>query len=55
MENLITPGQRDPLIAQEEAIAALFEQARVRVTSVANGEDFFKKEPGRDGADARGF
>lgn len=46
MENLITPGQRDPLIAQEEAVAALFEQARVRVTSVANGEDFFKKNPG---------
>lgn len=46
MENLITPGQRDPVIAQEEAIAALFEQARVRVTSVANGEEFFKKNPG---------
>ena len=46
MENLITPGQRDPVIAQEEAIAALFEQARVRVTSVANGEEFFRKNPG---------
>jgi hypothetical protein len=39
-------GQRDALIAQEEAVAALFEQARVRVTSVANGDDFFKKNPG---------
>lgn len=46
MERLITPGTRDALIAQEEAVAALFEQARVRVTSVANGDDFFKKNPG---------
>lgn len=46
MERIITPGTRDALIAQEEAVAALFEQARVRVTSVANGDDFFKKNPG---------
>lgn len=46
MERIVTPGTRDALIAQEEAVAALFEQARVRVTSVANGDDFFKKNPG---------
>ena len=46
MERIITPGTRDALLAQEEAVAALFEQARVRVTSVANGDDFFKKNPG---------
>lgn len=46
MERLITPGVRDALRAQEEAVAALYEQARVRVTSVANGDEFFKKNPG---------
>lgn len=46
MERIITPGVRDALIAQEEAVAALFEQARVRVTSVANGDEFFEKNPG---------
>ena len=46
MERIITPGTRDPLLAQEEAVAALYEQARVRVTSVANGDEFFKKNPG---------
>ena len=46
MERIITPGTRDALIAQEEVVAALFEQARVRVTSVANGDEFFKKSPG---------
>jgi hypothetical protein len=46
MERIITPGTRDALLAQEEAVAALFEQARVRVTSVANGDEFFKKNPG---------
>jgi hypothetical protein len=45
MEAIVTPGVRDPLLAQEEAIAALFEQARVRVTSVENGEAFFKQNP----------
>lgn len=46
MERIITPGIRDALIAQEEAVAALFEQARVRVTSVGNGDEFFRKNPG---------
>jgi hypothetical protein len=55
MEGLITPGVRDALSAQEEAVAALYEQARVRVTSVANGDDFFKKNPGATVAMPDGF
>lgn len=43
MDGLITPGIRDPLRAQEEAIQALHESAKVRVTSVDNGEDFHAK------------
>ncbi len=43
MENLITPGQRDPFVAQTEAVVALFEAAKVRVTSVQNGVDHHKK------------
>ncbi|MEX1366122.1 MAG: hypothetical protein AB1Z98_23555, partial [Nannocystaceae bacterium] len=38
MDGLITPGVRDPLRAQEEAIVALYESAKVRLTSVDNGE-----------------
>ncbi|MCH9680209.1 MAG: hypothetical protein K0V04_02145 [Deltaproteobacteria bacterium] len=37
MDALITPGVRDPFRAQQEAIQALFESAKVRVTSVDNG------------------
>jgi hypothetical protein len=55
MERIITPGTRDALIAQEEAVAALFEQARVRVTSVANGDEFFKKNPGASVPMPEGF
>jgi hypothetical protein len=55
MERLITPGVRDAASAQEEAVAALFEQARVRVTSVANGDEFFKKNPGATVAMPEGF
>ncbi|MBA3545000.1 MAG: hypothetical protein H0T76_00805, partial [Nannocystis sp.] len=55
MERLITPGIRDASLAQEEAVAALFEQARVRVTSVANGDEFFKKNPGATVAMPEGF
>lgn len=55
MERIITPGTRDALLAQEEAVAALFEQARVRVTSVANGDDYFKKNPGATVAMPEGF
>ena len=55
METIVTPGARDALLAQEEAIAALFEQARVRVTSVDNGEGFFKQSPGGTIAMPEGF
>ncbi len=41
MEALITPGRRDPQVAQEEAITALYEAAKVRVTSVDNGVAHF--------------
>ncbi len=41
MDGLITPGTRDALRAQAEAIAALLEAAKVRVTSVDNGEAHF--------------
>ncbi len=37
MDGLITPGVRDPMQAQQEAIVALYESAKVRVTSVDNG------------------
>lgn len=37
MDGLITPGIRDPFSAQREAIVALHESAKVRVTSVDNG------------------
>lgn len=46
MDGLITPGVRDPLVAQEEAIRALHESAKVRVTSVDNGEAHFAKGGG---------
>lgn len=39
MDALITPGVRDPFVAQDEAIVALSEAAGVRVTSVNNGEE----------------
>jgi hypothetical protein len=46
MDALITPGKRDPFVAQEEAVQALFEAAKVRVTSVHNAEDFKAKRGG---------
>ena len=41
MEALITPGVRDPFVALEEAVRALHEAAKVRVTSIDNGERHF--------------
>jgi len=41
MDALITPGTRDPIRALEEAVTALHEAAKVRVTSVGNAEEFF--------------
>jgi hypothetical protein len=46
MDGLITPGVRDPLVAQEEAIRALHESAKVRVTSVDNGQEHHAKGGG---------
>ncbi|HET6581983.1 MAG TPA: hypothetical protein VFG69_01025, partial [Nannocystaceae bacterium] len=46
MDALVTPGRRDALLAQSEAIQALLEAAKVRVTSVANGEEHFAKGGG---------
>lgn len=43
MDGLITPGVRDPVLAQREAIVALHEAAKVRVTSVNNGEENYAK------------
>lgn len=38
MEGIISPGARDPLLALRESVEALAEAARIRVTSVNNGE-----------------
>lgn len=40
MDSLITPGKLDPFVMQEEVVRALFESARVRVTSVRNAEGY---------------
>lgn len=45
MERLITPGTRSPFAAQEEAVDALAEAVRVRVTSVGNGLAWRSKNP----------
>jgi hypothetical protein len=47
MDRLITPGRRDPLVAQQEAVRALSEAAKVRVTSIENGERYHADHPGR--------
>jgi hypothetical protein len=46
MERLINPMPLDPESALLDRIQALYEQLRVRVTSVANGEAYFKSHPG---------
>ncbi|MFV8753638.1 hypothetical protein ACNOYE_24045 [Nannocystaceae bacterium ST9] len=45
MERLITPGTRSPFAAQEEAVDALAEAVRVRVTSVGNGLEWHADNP----------
>lgn len=45
MERLITPGVRSPFAAQAELVAALAEAARVRVTSVNNGLEHYRRNP----------
>src|SRR5664280_3688824 len=46
MERLINPRPLDPDTELLELIQALHEQLLVRVTSVANGEEYFKQHPG---------
>ncbi len=46
MERLINPDPLDPESALDDLIQALHEQLLVRVTSVANGEAWFKSHPG---------
>lgn len=46
VERVINPGERDPFVAQAEAIVALAEAARVRVTSVDNGIKWQSEHPG---------
>jgi hypothetical protein len=46
MERLINPKPLDPETALLSLVQALYEQLLVRVTSVANGEDYLKSHPG---------
>lgn len=46
MERLINPSPLDPETELVDLIQALHEQLLVRVTSVANGEEYFKQHPG---------
>jgi hypothetical protein len=46
MERLINPKPLDPETALLDQIQALHEQLLVRVTSLANGEAYFKSHPG---------
>lgn len=46
MERLINPEPLDPEAEMANLIQALYEQLLVRVTSVANGEAYFKLHPG---------
>lgn len=45
MDRLISPEPLDPFLAQDAAIEALAESARVRVTSVDNGVEYVEKHP----------
>jgi hypothetical protein len=46
MERIINPKPLDPEAALIDLIQALHEQLLVRITSVANGEAYFKSHPG---------
>jgi hypothetical protein len=46
MERIINPKPLDPEVALIDLIQALHEQLLVRITSVANGEAYFKLHPG---------
>lgn len=45
MEVIISPEGRDPLLALREAVDALAEAARIRVTSVDNAERYLRDNP----------
>ncbi len=45
MDDLVTPPPRDPAAAFDQAVQALFESARVRVTSVDNGWSYVQAHP----------
>jgi hypothetical protein len=46
MERIINPKPLDPETALIDLIQALYEQLQVRVTSVSNGEAYFRSHPG---------
>jgi hypothetical protein len=46
MERLINPKPLDPEAALKDLVKALHEQLLVRVTSVANGEEYMRSHPG---------
>jgi hypothetical protein len=46
MERIINPKPLDPETALVDLIQALFEQLQVRITSVSNGEAYFRSHPG---------
>ncbi len=45
MDELVSPAAHDPSLALREAITALAEQVRVRVTSVGNADAYFATHP----------
>jgi len=47
MEQIINPEPLDPEMAMLDLINALNEQLHVRVTSIANGEEYMKSHPGK--------
>ncbi len=46
MERIINPKPLDPETALVDLVQALYEQLQVRVTSVSNGEAYFRSHPG---------
>ncbi len=46
MERIINPKPMDPEMAMLDLVKALYEQLNVRITSVANGEEYMQNHPG---------
>jgi hypothetical protein len=46
MDDVMSPDPLDPVKAMTDAIASLYEQVKVRVTSVENGRKYQEKTPG---------